>query len=81
MSQDPEKWAAFRPEVIGSVAAMHDGGGYTMGLYFTSEKAAREGERKEPPPALKAQMDEMNALQTAAPAFYDIKHPWLYSPR
>ena len=33
-----------------------------MALYFTSEAAAREGERKEPPPELKAQMEEMDAL-------------------
>jgi hypothetical protein len=81
MGQDSQEWAAFRPEVIGSVAAMHDGGGYTMALYFTSEQAAREGERKEPPPNLKAQMDELNALNVGMPEFFDVKQPWLYSPR
>jgi hypothetical protein len=50
MAQDPGVWAAFRPDVIGSVAVGHEGGAYTMALYFTSEEAAREGERKEPPP-------------------------------
>ena len=52
-----------------------------MALYFTSEEAAREGERKEPPPELKAQMDEMNALSIGVPEFFDLKQPWLYSPR
>ena len=47
MAQDSDKWAAFRPEVIGSVAVGHDGGAYTMVMYFTSEADAREGERKE----------------------------------
>ena len=50
MAQDSSEWAAFRPEIIGSVAVGHEGGAYTMAIYFTSEEAAREGERKEPPP-------------------------------
>jgi hypothetical protein len=81
MAQDSEKWAAFRPDIIGSVAAQHAGGSYTVALYFTSEEAAREGERKEPPPALKAQMDEMNALNVGVPEFFDLKQPWLHAPR
>ncbi len=52
-----------------------------MAMYFTSEAAAREGERKEPPPELKAQMDEMNSLTVGEPEFFDLKQPWLYSPR
>ena len=52
MTQDPEVWAKFRPDVVGSVEALHDGGAYTMVLYFTSEAEAREGERKEVPPEL-----------------------------
>src|SRR5438093_6281209 len=31
MSQDPDKWAAFRPDVVGSVAVGHESGGYTRG--------------------------------------------------
>jgi hypothetical protein len=81
MSQDSAEWAAFRPDIIGSIAAAHDAGAYTMAIYFTSEAEAREGERKEPPPELKAQMDEMDALSTGVPEFYDLKQPWLYSPR
>ena len=80
MSQNSEEWAAFRPEVVGSVVAQHDGGEYTMALYFTSEAEAREGERKEPPPALKAQMEEMNAMSIGEPRFFDLKTPWLHSP-
>jgi hypothetical protein len=52
-----------------------------MVAYFTSEEEAREGERKEPPPALKAQMDEMSALDVGTPDFFDLREPWLYSPR
>jgi hypothetical protein len=80
MSQDSDKWAEFRPDVIGTVAAMYGGGGYTTAIYFTSEAEAREGERKEPPPELKAQMDELNAMSAGAPDFFDLKQPWLYSP-
>jgi hypothetical protein len=60
------------------VAVGHEGGAYTMAMYFTSEAAAREGERKEPPPELKAQMDEMQQLSTGVPEFFDLKQPWLY---
>jgi hypothetical protein len=81
MAQDSAEWAAFRPDIIGSVGAQHDGGAYTMALYFTSEADAREGEGKEPPPALRAQMDEMNAMSVGVPDFFDLKQPWLHSPR
>ena len=80
MAQNPDEWAAFRPDVIGSVAVGHEGGAYTMAMYFTSEEAAREGERQQPPPQLKAQMEEMNELNIGEPEFLDLRHPWLYSP-
>ena len=80
MAQDPDDWAAFRPDVIGSVTVGHEGGAYTLAFYFTSEQAAREGEGKEPPPQLKAQMEELNQLNTGEPEFLDLRHPWLYSP-
>ena len=81
MSQDSGAWAAFRPDIIGSLAAAHDAGAYTMALYFTSEEEAREGERKQPPPELQAQMQEMDALSIGVPEFFDLKQPWLYTPR
>jgi hypothetical protein len=81
MGQDSSEWAAFRPEILGSVAVSHEGGAYTMAVYFTSEAAAREGERKEPPPELQAQMEEMAALGVGEPEFFDLTQPWLYAPR
>ncbi len=81
MGQDSSAWAAFRPEILATVAVGHEGGAYTMAVYFTSEAEAREGERKEPPPELQAQMDEMAALSVGEPEFFDLKQPWLYSPR
>jgi hypothetical protein len=73
-------WAAYRPEILGSVAVGHEGGAYTMAVYFTSEAEAREGERKQPPPELQAEMDELAALTVGEPEFLDLRQPWLYSP-
>lgn len=81
MGQDSTAWAEFRPDIIGSVGVGHAGGAYTTVVYFRSEDAAREGEHKEMPPALQAQMDEMNALNVGTPDFFDLKEPWLYSSR
>jgi hypothetical protein len=77
MGQDSSAWAAFWPDILGSLAVSHEGGAYTMAVYFTSEAAAREGERKEPPPELQAQMQEMAALSVGEPEFFDLKQPWL----
>jgi hypothetical protein len=71
----------FRPEILGSLNVMQDDGTFTMAIYFTSEQEAREGERKEPPPELAAQMEELNSLAAGPLEFLDLKDPWLYSPR
>lgn len=80
MTQSPEVWASFRPDVIGSLDVAYDDGDYTAVIYFTSEEEARQGEQKEPPPEVKRQMDEMNQLEDGEPTFIDLKHPWMYSP-
>ncbi len=77
MTQDPEVWAKFRPDVLGSLEATHDDGAYTMVLYFTSEADAREGERKEVPMELRTTMDEMQKLAIGQPDFFDLKQPML----
>ena len=81
MAEDSDKWAAFRPDVIGSVTVGHDGGAYTMVMYFTSEADAREGERKEVPPELQANMDEMSKLSVGETEFFDLKQPMIRSPK
>ena len=81
MTQGSDKWAEFRPDILGSVTTLHPDGAYTMCMYFTNEAEARSGEKKEPPAELKAQMDEMNSLQKGPPEFFDLKQPWLMSPR
>jgi hypothetical protein len=80
MGEDSSDWAAFRPEILGSLAVLAEGGAYTMAIYFTSEEEARAGERKEPPPELKAQMEEMDSLSEGVPQFFDLRRPWLYAP-
>lgn len=80
MAQNPDEWAAFRPEVLGTVAVGYEDGSYTMVIYFTTEDMAREGERKDLPPKLKAQMEEMERLSVGEPEFLDLRQPWLYSP-
>jgi hypothetical protein len=81
MDQDADKWSAFRPDMLGSVSIGHQDGGYTMVMYFTSEAEAREGERKELPPELQAQMEEMGKLTVGETEFFDLKQPVIISPK
>jgi len=81
MAQDPETWASFRPDVLGSVDIAHEDGSYTVVLYFTSEEEAREGERKEVPLELRAAMEEMDKLAVGETEFFDLRRPVLHSPR
>jgi hypothetical protein len=81
MNENSDEWAAFRPEVLGSLGISHPDNTWTMALYFTSEAKAREGERKEPPPELQAQMEEMNKLSVGEPEYFDLKDPWLASAK
>jgi len=80
MANDPTDWAKFRPDILGTVSVGHDGGAWTMAIFFTSEEAAREGERKEPPPELQEMMKEMDTLTIGEPVFFDLKDPWLHAP-
>ena len=80
MEQNTAGWAAFRPEIFGQLVVGQADGQWTMAIYFTSEQAARDGEGKELPPALAAEMEEMMALSVGMPEFHDLKDPWLHSP-
>jgi len=79
MAQDPDTWAKFRPDVLGSLEALHDDGSYTMVLYFTSEADAREGERKEVPLELRAVMEEMDKLTIGTTEYLDLRQPMIRS--
>ena len=80
MANDPTDWQAFRPDILGTVSVGHDGDAWTMAIYFTSEEAAREGEKKDPPPEMQEMMKEMDALSVGEPAFFDLRNPWLHGP-
>ena len=80
MNDDSVDWAGLRPDILGSVTAAHDGGAWTMALYFTSEEEAREGERSEPPPEMEKLMEEMDRLSEGDTTYFDLKDPWLHSP-
>jgi hypothetical protein len=75
---DSAEMSALRPDVMGSVTALHGDGGYTTAIYFTSEAEAREGERKEMPAEMQARMGEMMQLHEGEVTYYDLREPWLY---
>ena len=79
MEQASDALRELRPDVIGGTVALHGDGGFTQVVYFTSETAAREGERKEAPPELKA-MDEEAATLFSDTTYFDLRQPWLHSP-
>jgi hypothetical protein len=80
MASGSSQWVDYRPDILGSLAAAHDGGAYTLVLYFTSEGDARAGEQKETPEAMQAEMAEMDALEVGTPEFFDLKDPILGTP-
>jgi hypothetical protein len=69
--------AAYRPDVLGSMVIGHDDGAWTQVIYFTSEDAAREGERKDPPAEFQNVMEEMGKLSVGETTFLDLKEPLL----
>ena len=77
-----ERFPDLRPELLGYLVALHDSGdgAFTLGAYFTSEEAARAGERAELPPEAAALLNEQMELMQDL-AFFDLKDPWLDSPR
>jgi hypothetical protein len=81
MAQFPlEKMAQARPEILGTLMIGADEGRWTQVIYFTSEAAAREGERKETPPELQVLMEELAELSVGEPTFVDLRTPILMSP-
>ena len=69
----------LRPDIVGGTVAVHADGSFTQAVYFTSEAAAREGERAEPPPEFKPLLDEQLSLVSDV-VFFDLTDPWLHSP-
>lgn len=68
--------AEGRPDIIGDVTVIHSDGTYSDIIYFTSEAAAREGEKKEPPAEMQAMFEEFMAAMPVD-EYIDLKDPWL----
>jgi hypothetical protein len=79
MSQPMDQLQTARPEIIGGTVAVADDGDFTQTISFTSEAAAREGEKKEMPEEMQQQMAEGMGEMTDI-TYYDLRHPWLDSP-
>ena len=65
-----------RPEIIGVVSVWSDDRVCDI-AYFTTEEAARAGERKELTEAHRKLFEEWQSL-IDEPTFLDLKDPWLY---
>jgi hypothetical protein len=66
----------LRPDVLGDVIAMHPDGTYTDVVYFTSEKAARDGESREMPADAQAMFEDLMS-SIVIDEYLDLKDPWL----
>ena len=65
----------MRPEIIGGTVAVADDGGFTQTIYFTSQEAAREGEKQEMPAEVQEQMQQgMGAMHDLQ--YFDLTDPW-----
>ena len=80
MRTDVGEFRDFRPDLLGTLTAVHDNGVMTTVAYFTSEDEARAGEQKEPPPEMMAVMQQLQELSLGEPEYFDLRDPWLASP-
>ncbi len=71
-----EKLAHLRPDLIGGLRAWTGPDSYTEANYFTSEAAAREGEKQELPEEAKGLMAEFGDLMKNT-EYLDISEPHL----
>ncbi|KRF34153.1 hypothetical protein [Nocardioides sp. Soil805] len=62
----------MRPEIIGGTLAIEPDGTFIETIAFTTEEAARQGERIEPPADVRRELEY--AMRDAT--FYDLHHPW-----
>lgn len=77
-----ERFPDLRPDLLGFIVAPHDGeeGAFTEVAYFSSEEEARAGESSEfPAEAAAALREEAEIMQDLR--YYDLREPWLHSPR
>jgi hypothetical protein len=77
-AQMEERMQGLRPDVLGSITAVHpENGRYTTAIYFTSEAEARAKEKEmQDSEEFKKTMAEWQAISDGEPAFYDLTDPW-----
>jgi len=77
-AQMEERMKNLRPDVLGSVTAVHpENGRYTTAIYFTSEAEARAKEKEmESSEEFREFMNEWQAIADGEPKFYDLTEPW-----
>jgi hypothetical protein len=76
-----ERISEVRPDLIGFLAAFHDGedGAFTQVAYFTSEQEARAAEQEQPPADVAELLDEEAGLVQDM-RYIDLRDPWPASP-
>ncbi|MDT4912456.1 MAG: hypothetical protein QOC66_1584 [Pseudonocardiales bacterium] len=79
MGRHPDELHAARPEILGGVMLDVGDGRYVDAFYFTSEEAARKGEKLDVPQELRADMEEGMRLMGDV-TFLDLREPMLVSP-
>jgi hypothetical protein len=75
MLADTSMLHEMRPEIIGGTLALEPDGTFTETIAFRDEESARAGEKSEPPPEVRSELESM----MAGARFYDLHHPWFES--
>jgi hypothetical protein len=65
----------LRPEIIGGTVAIADDGDFTQTIYFTSEEAAREGEKTPMPEDVQRDMEKAMG-DMGEITYFDLREPW-----
>lgn len=79
VDQSTEPMSTYRPDILGSTIAIDDDGFFTETVAFSSESAAREGERKEVPAEVRQLVDEEMSLLDDV-KFLDLRRTWVRVP-
>jgi hypothetical protein len=80
MSSHPDDLHKARPEILGGLMMDAGDGRYVDAFYFSSEEAARAGEKLEIPEELRAEMEEGMRLMGDV-SYFDLRDPILVSAK
>ena len=69
----------LRPDLLGSITAYFDDGGFTDVSYFTSEQDAREHERQPMPEQMAEAYRKLQEVMQID-RYLDLPQPWLTTP-